>query len=488
MLGLFRRPKTAAKRPAGPRRARLALESLEGRDCPSTGFTSFSDTPQGGGLVQLSGYVAASNPSGVTVSFTGAAQGQATPDASGYFSFRVSGTGGTVDARAADMMGTVLGTAEASPTDSSPGLTLTATVGQNQTITLSGRVTSGQPGGAGLSGVSVAFSGAAAGSALTDAYGNFTYQTMASAGGTVRASVTDAAGLTSSASAQVTSGSGISPSGNGTSGGTLSGSTAPVVTSFQSTEGTGHSWTFTGHVQDSNLMGLQVHFGGLASLVGQTATVGADGNFSLTATLQPAEDGRATAQATDAAGLNSNTATTLVTEAPAVSFSIAYGQQHMVTLSGRVTDEHPGGLTVNFGGVVTGSAVTNADGTFSITLQASALGQVQAMTTDTWGVGSAVASATVANGAPQLVAVSAVEGTNNVWTIQGTVSDECAQGLTVSFSGLPSVEGKTATVSSNGTFCLIVTLQPGECGTISALTTDWWDTTSNLSSWDISPS
>jgi hypothetical protein len=486
MLGLLCRPKTATKRLAGLRRARLALETLEGRDCPSAGFSSFTDTALGGGMFQLSGYLAASNPSGVTVSFSGAAQGQAVADASGYFSLQVSGAGGTVDARAADPMGTVLGTAEASSTDSSPGLMLSATTGQNQTVTLSGRVTSGQPGGAGLAGVSVAFSGAVAGSALTDAYGNFSYQTMASDGGTVRASISDAAGLTSSASAQVTSGSGLTLSRNQPSG--PMGSMPPTISSFQATEGSGHSWTFTGHVQDASPAGLQVHFGGLASLFGKTATVGADGSFLLAATLQPGEDGSANAQATDAAGMNSNMATTLVTEAPAVSFSIAYGQQHMVTLSGRVSDEHPGGLTVNFGGVIMGSAITNTDGTFSVTLQASDLGQVQATTTDMWGVSSAAAAATVANNAPQLVAASAVEGSNNVWTIQGTVSDECAQGLTVTFSGLPSVEGKTVTVSANGTFCLIVTLQTGECGTISALTTDWWGITSNLSSWDISPS
>jgi hypothetical protein len=47
-----------------------------------------------------------------------------------------------------------------------------------------------------------------------------------------------------------------------------------------------------------------------------------------------------------------------------------------VALSGQATAETPGGLTVNFAGVVTGSVLTNADGTFS----PSGLGSVSATT------------------------------------------------------------------------------------------------------------
>lgn len=173
--------------------------------------------------------------------------------------------------------------------------------------------------------------------------------------------------------------------------------------------------------------------------------------------------------------------------APSLTLNITYGSQRMVTLSGQVTDEHPGGLIVSFSGVVDGFAVTNPDGTFSLEVEASSLGMIEASTVDALGLASNVAAVTVASNAPQLTEVSCSEGIDNIWTFRGKVIDESAPDLVVRFAGLTSLENRTVTVEADGWFCLIVQLQPDEEGIVSAITTDWWGQDSNTGYYTVQP-
>src|SRR4026209_179960 len=61
------------------------------------------------------------------------------------------------------------------------------------------------------------------------------------------------------------------------------------------------------------------------------------------------------------------------------------GQQSF-TLLGSVRDEQPGGLTVQFSGVYTGSVTTDPSGSFSLQVQPSSLGFVYASVTDREGL------------------------------------------------------------------------------------------------------
>jgi hypothetical protein len=83
---------------------------------------------------------------------------------------------------------------------------------------------------------------------------------------------------------------------------------------------------------------------------------------------------------------------------------------------------------------------------------------------------------------PVISNFTATEGYNNIWTFSGMVTDgtSSAAGLTVTFGGLNSLNGKTATVGSNGVFTLTVQLQPGEGGYATAQTTDSSGFNSNL--------
>jgi hypothetical protein len=318
-------------------------------------------------------------------------------------------------------------------------------------VDLSGTVMDKNP-----SGVCITFSGVALGKTTTDATGHFDLVTQASSLGTVSAVGRDQKNLCSpTATATFTS-------------------AAPSLT-LSIAYGSGRTVTLSGKVTDAAAGGLTVSFTGQVS---GSATTNADGTYSFTA--QAAALGTVQASTADAWGQASNTAqVTLASATPRITLSISYGSQRTVTLSGKVTAPSPGGLTVTFTGEVNGSVTTNADGTFSLTTQADGLGTIHASTTDAWGQASNCSQVTVKSNKPVINDFQAVEGSNGTWTFSGQVTDESAPGLMVTLSGLPSLTGKTVTVDSTGCFDLTLQLQPGENGTATAQTIDWWGLTSD---------
>jgi hypothetical protein len=244
---------------------------------------------------------------------------------------------------------------------------------------------------------------------------------------------------------------------------------APSVT-LSVTEMMGHMVRLTGTVTDENPASATVSFSGVVS--GGT-TADAAGNY--TAMAMASTLGTINAIAQDQEGLSSNPVQVNFTSAaPTITLTITYHPQRGITLSGQVTDEVPGGRTVSISGVANGYGMTNADGTFSIDLTASGLGNIQASTSDSWGLTSNTAQVTVASEAPAITDFGGVHQAGNTWTFSGKVSDESAPGLTVRFGGLPSLQTKMAIVESSGWFFLTVTLGPSESGTATAQTTDWW--------------
>jgi hypothetical protein len=85
------------------------------------------------------------------------------------------------------------------------------------------------------------------------------------------------------------------------------------------------------------------------------------------------------------------------------------------------------------------------------------------------------------NQAPLVTSFVGLPGVGNVWTFQGRVIDESPAGLTVRFGGIPTLQGKSATVGSDGTFCLVIQLTaPQDNGMATAQTTDWGGLNSNV--------
>jgi hypothetical protein len=85
---------------------------------------------------------------------------------------------------------------------------------------------------------------------------------------------------------------------------------APVISDFYGISEPGGLWTFYGTVTDVDdpVQGMVVDFGGVLANFSLTATVQADGTFSITQAFAGLESGGATAQTQDPHGALSNVA------------------------------------------------------------------------------------------------------------------------------------------------------------------------------------
>ncbi len=82
----------------------------------------------------------------------------------------------------------------------------------------------------------------------------------------------------------------------------------PVITNLAAKPGSNNDWTFSATVVDGKPGGLTVQFGGIADLLGQTATVQSDGSASITLRLEPGSSGTVTAEVTNFEGVQSEPA------------------------------------------------------------------------------------------------------------------------------------------------------------------------------------
>jgi len=92
---------------------------------------------------------------------------------------------------------------------------------------------------------------------------------------------------------------------------------APFINTFTAAE-VAHGWyTISGHVNGTNVNGLIIHFDGVPALDNVTATVDANGNFSITIPVATdgSDIGTITAQTTQN-GVNSNLAFTYMNPTP----------------------------------------------------------------------------------------------------------------------------------------------------------------------------
>ncbi len=91
-----------------------------------------------------------------------------------------------------------------------------------------------------------------------------------------------------------------------------------------------------------------------------------------------------------------------------------------------------------------------------------------------------VAPPSSSSSAPVITSFQARHLQADMWIFTGQVQDASLAGIVVSFGGLTSLQGQSATVDSNGWFTLTVQLQPGESGTATAQATDALGLVSNV--------
>lgn len=166
-----------------------------------------------------------------------------------------------------------------------------------------------------------------------------------------------------------------------------------------------------------------------------------------------------------------------------ISIFYCYGMQNnMVQIAGQVTNTPtPSGLTVQLTGEVNGTATTDSSGDFHATLSAPALGTVYAATGDGQ---SNTAQATIMDmAAPAINDFGYMEEPNSYFMFVGHVNNGY-QGEVVNLGGIKDLQGKTATVDSNGNFQILVQLdgQFDDSGNATAQAVDCWNVASNLAS------
>lgn len=249
--------------------------------------------------------------------------------------------------------------------------------------------------------------------------------------------------------------------------------------------GQGQQVLLAGHVVDENPGTVTVNFSGVVT---GAVTAEPDGSFNFLTTASGL--GMVSAVALDEEYLSSQPFQVLLTStAPLLNLTVTQGPDRTFLVSGQVLDESPGGRIVTFSGAASGSVETADDGSFVVSLLATQLGTLTATTTDPWGL-TGSAQALLTNSAPVIEDFEASAQGNRVFVLSGRVVDDSlasAAGLTVTFSGLSSLTGRTAVVQEDGWFYLTVELLPGEYGTPMAVTTDWWGTQSDVVGTIISP-
>ena len=90
---------------------------------------------------------------------------------------------------------------------------------------------------------------------------------------------------------------------------------------------------------------------------------------------------------------------------------------------------------------------------------------------------------------PEIVDFVVIQIGPGLYRITGRVIDESPGGLEVTFGGVPSAVGQTATTASDGTFTLTVQMQTdgSDTGNISAVTQDSAGLSSNVATYWVDP-
>ncbi len=258
----------------------------------------------------------------------------------------------------------------------------------------------------------------------------------------------------------------------------ISGLTATHIGSWLAIEGT---------VTDESPATAQVRIGGALST---QITPDASGWFGYVTSWSSGT--QVTAQAVDNEMLTSGVSTATIANPPDANpflmFMVTYNSQRQITVTGRLTDESPGGRVVTISGMASGTATTDASGMFSLTLTATGLGTVTASATDAAGHASNSPLFTLKSVAPHIENFFCSEQPDGWYRFSGQVYDESPNGLTVSFGGAPiTLQGDSCQVLLDGSFAIRIKLNGTQTdeGTATAVVTDWWGLTSNTAQCDV---
>jgi hypothetical protein len=162
-----------------------------------------------------------------------------------------------------------------------------------------------------------------------------------------------------------------------------------------------------------------------------------------------------------------------------LAITLEYGGGKCGNISGTLGDTaNPGGQTIVFSGITTGTCTTSSDGTFVFPCVFTSLGTVSAR-----GPGSNVATATLNIAPPHLNSFDAYEQPMG-FSLQGSVSySSIFSDVTIRFGGAPqSLQNATCMVDYTGNYNYVALLNgtSSDNGTATAQAVDVWGQTSNI--------
>jgi len=267
-------------------RARLLVEPLEVRNlCSASPVLTLSAVPLTSTSLQINGSVQDANPSGVQISYKGAASGSTTTDSNGNFAITLTNlvVGRPLSFIGLDSQQLQTNAATTILEDPASNLMIAVNTGPSNAVTVNGQLSGSNSGGQ-----TITFGGTLVASTVTNSNGAFTYSGTSS--GTGMMTIT-------------------APNGTGTTTENLLPTipAAPKIVQFVAQSGPNNVWTFSGNVSSKDVWGSWVT---LTMPSGQTETCLCDGTgkFSCNITLPANSSGIATAVATDAFDQNSGTA------------------------------------------------------------------------------------------------------------------------------------------------------------------------------------
>jgi hypothetical protein len=144
-----------------------------------------------------------------------------------------------------------------------------------------------------------------------------------------------------------------------------------------------------------------------------------------------------------------------------------------------VTDTtHPAGQVIGISGQGwNGSAITDGNGNYTVTIPVTKLGTVTAMTMDNQSNRPQVA---LNPPAPQIVNFVASAEPGGLEDFSGKVTGTPNPGgMSIAFGGLTALLNRYTQVNADGTFDVVFALN-GQVGVAMAQTKDWWGQVSNV--------
>ena len=253
---------------------------------------------------------------------------------------------------------------------------------------------------------------------------------------------------------------------------------APSITSMQIDAVEDTTVSVSGYVTDESPETVQVEFYDILS--GSTSP---DASGYFTYTGEASWLGTIVAYALDEEVLQSEPAEVdLTSDEPTInSLALDYGYHTAITITGQVIDEDPDGLTVYISGAANGTAITDANGNFTLQVADgfASMGELEVSVEDVWGQPGSDWTLITGDNSPQIVDFSTHVGGSGLLTVRGTVTDEDPVGLTVviNFWG----NDYEVTTDSDGDFIWQLQLEEGQEDFLTVVAFDWWGLESEAS-------